>query len=355
MGFILRYLFGLFWIVAAFAVWWYPAPGVLRLTLVDWAERHEHQDKRFISISSTAFLPLTEFIAQKIDGRKHVVEDPEGLALLQTLRGEKTPKMLYLRPAKVPAAWIAPDIDYLELTTEDQILHWEARVFSPGDYFDMPIPSNIRYPVRNLWFIPLGMIVIGILIIRTIRLNRPLARCHTWTYVRIAAMIFALGCLGCFIAVVTLKSMGLVFLSGFIALAGLIGLPINRQQLGVVVRLVDGEDRLAHWLVDADDWRRFTEKVPRFLGQKQGDIYIGERGLLINRIVHPYGTWGSRLEAVELQEGDIPLLNISYSIQNMTTSGLPFRSRRTATVPVPPGQMEEGDRVMEQLKQNISN
>jgi hypothetical protein len=196
----------------------------------------------------------------------------------------------------------------------------------------------------------------------------------------------------------------LTCLAGFMALLALVAAVIFWARASAWDRLAQGQDVLAHWMYDEQEWQAYSQVefaedsvdkrnlwlvvagiallvgVIFFLADRQGggvvllvmlgligvtaalafgmprlalarnrrlqgEAVISPNAVWLSGTLHTWKGWGAKLESVRLREGTPTILEIVYSTPNRTG-----RQDTTVRVPVPRGQEKTAQRVVECLK-----
>ena len=196
----------------------------------------------------------------------------------------------------------------------------------------------------------------------------------------------------------------LIFISFFVMLMGIITSVIYFVRAKTLDKLLSGQELLAYWTYNPQEWQRYTEKefeiskfekvpllilvsvisliiggifaiadpeaglvvflvmlgliallsgivflVPRLRHQHNqsslGYAYIGTKGLYLNGYFHNWNMLGASLDSASILMDEIPMLEIVYSFPTRTG-----RQEETVRVPIPQGQMAMAERIVRQIK-----
>jgi hypothetical protein len=198
----------------------------------------------------------------------------------------------------------------------------------------------------------------------------------------------------------------LAFLGGFVCIIGIICVFVFARLARLFDSIMKKENILVHWTYSQDDWKRYTEEehkedarnkrnlfllvaaisvvvgiimwamhpddagviiiiilgiiavigLTAFLSilspyrwnkKHLGDVYITRDGAYLNRRLHVWKGLGTKLEGVTFEAGkqSLPRINIEYSSINTT-----MRNYYTARIPVPLGQEEVAQNIVEQIQ-----
>jgi hypothetical protein len=81
------------------------------------------------------------------------------------------------------------------------------------------------------------------------------------------------------------------------------------------------------------------------LTMRSGEVIVGKRGVLVNGVLHVWGTFLSRLSGATLERGSNPALRISYSVLARHA-----RQEVAVTLPLAPHQIDMARNVVRQLR-----
>lgn len=196
----------------------------------------------------------------------------------------------------------------------------------------------------------------------------------------------------------------LIFISFFVMLMGIITSVIYFVRAKTLDKLLSGQELLAYWIYNPQEWQRYTEKefeiskfekvpllilvsvisliiggifaiadpeaglvvfivmlgliallsgivfvVPRLRHKHNqnslGYAYIGTKGLYLNGYFHNWNMLGASLDSVSIIMDEIPMLEILYSFPTRTG-----RQEETVRIPIPQGQMAMAERIVRQIK-----
>jgi hypothetical protein len=210
-----------------------------------------------------------------------------------------------------------------------------------------------------------------------------------------------------FVAGVDMMQAGyaLTCVAGFIAVSALIAALAFWSRAAAWDKVARGQDVLAHWTYSESDWQAYTqaefeqEKTDKrnlwlvvagiallvgmifFIGDRrgggivllvmlglilvtgvlafgmprltlarnrraQGEVVIASNAVWLSGVLHTWKGWGAKLESVYLREDTPAVLEIVYSTPNRTG-----RQNTTIRVPVPPGQGQVAQQVVEHFHQ----
>lgn len=282
----------------------------------------------------------------------------------------------------------------------------------PGNFF----PNNPQMPNRGVnqaSFLPAPVIPspayapVAPMIVNRPQANNPQRRvAFSWL------MVSGLGVLGMVLPLLTemdmmSKGFGIVFLSFFVMLTGIIASIAYFVRAKTLDKLLFGQDLLAYWAYSPSEWQQYVEtefqfakieKVPLLIltsviclivggifaiaDPKTGPIvllvmfgliallsaivfiaprlrrnynqnnlgyaYIGTNGVYLNGIFHNWNMLGGSLDDASILLEKIPLLAITYSFPSRTG-----RQEEVVRIPIPQGQMAMAENIINCLSKKI--
>jgi len=199
------------------------------------------------------------------------------------------------------------------------------------------------------------------------------------------------------------------FVCIFLAIIGIIVIVIYSGRARLLNRILSGENILAHWTYSSEEWMKYTEKeykeekqskkglaivisviallmgIVFFLADNEngiwvlavmlaliaviaftawftswynhrqnqkylGETYITEDAVYINRQLHTWRGLGARLDSVDLNQGESPLL-LKFVYSAPTRTGM---QEYTARIPVPKGQEAAAEKIFKHFKDAVS-
>lgn len=368
--------------------------------------------------SSKAHRPLTEFIARETEGRLVQGDSAEWRNwYIGRFSGDSNANhgTLYFRPDIPPFVGLNRECGYLEIRDEGAVDFLFFTMVSARYFYNLKIPTALRYPFRKEAVAVLLAALALMILNRFYRGEADLAAESTAgkgckVFVAILASGLALIALPFFYH--DFEGNIPVFMIGiFVLIAGLVGLAVFGRQMRILQRILSGEDLLAHWGYDPEEWKRFVEwefteerqekrglwllisaitmlvglgfwlimrdeaaawvllfllgligllwvvavLVPKFTYRRNikgpGEVCIGTSGIYMNGSVHTWHLLGSRFESAEYRDKPFPLLAVIYSYLMVAGRSLYiFRQYVEVRVPVPAGREEEGKNIAKSLQ-----
>ena len=199
------------------------------------------------------------------------------------------------------------------------------------------------------------------------------------------------------------------FVCIFLAIIGIIVMVIYSGRARLLNRILSGENILAHWTYSSEEWMKYTEKeykeekqskkglaivisviallmgIVFFLADNEngiwvlavmlaliaviaftawftswynhrqnqkylGETYITEDAVYINRQLHTWRGLGARLDSVDLNQGESPLL-LKFVYSAPTRTGM---QEYTVRIPVPKGHEEAAEKISKHFKGTLS-
>ena len=266
-------------LVLAGLFWWRPAPEVLVITPINWAEAYEKQHTpstplfggameyaRALKRSSQKHQPLTEFIRSSLGTDVVRLNDRSWLIWYEDFFGtnkvsESTPS--YFNPDDISAVKSTTDNGYLEIQAEHSIHHLRYSRLETSDLHRADsIPWSVEFPYRCQAMILLAAILI-FLVYRRFRPapSDPMGHssagkgCQVFCFILIIGL--ALSALP-FLYYGGEAGFAALFVGGFIVLAGITGLTLFGIQAKTLHQIIDGRDLLAHWTYTLEAWQQFA-------------------------------------------------------------------------------------------------
>ena len=278
----MRFLISTFLIVgglfAAVLFWWRPAPELLALEPVDWAEEYEAQHTpgspysgaigmaREIIRTSQTHKPLTEFIAEQTGERLSRVEGGRWQAWADrhfSDGSERDAAPAYLGRGDPLGTGLSGEYGYVELRRDNGIDFFQYQRLSAEDLSGREIPAGLRFPYRKTALALFGATLIFFLVNHfrksgDHRLGRSSAGRGCKVFIAIGAAGAALVVLPFLYGWIN-ASPPFVFVGGFVVICGIIGLAMFGWQAVTVSNLLNGKGLLAHWTYTPQEWQAFTE------------------------------------------------------------------------------------------------
>ncbi|MDO9581510.1 MAG: hypothetical protein Q7J24_00160 [Desulfomicrobium sp.] len=265
-------------IVAALMAWWFPAPLLVRGELVQWSRLYEN---RFApsgsSLGATALggafvrsvtgpVPLTEFIASRIEGQVMPATDSVWTDVFAALQGSVDARQgtVFFDPEQPPFPALEPDRRYVQLQDEQGIRHMEYR-FVPANDFEMhEIPPDVRYPLRRYWPLIAALGLGGILFGFAGGSGGGLVeRSSAGKGLRWSA-ICAVGLMGMIMWPFVYRTVGAglslasIIMGGIFLIGALVAMWLFGRQAAMLRRMAGGA-HLAHFTYNPDEWTRFVQ------------------------------------------------------------------------------------------------
>lgn len=264
----------------ALSAWWYPVTNLVVIESVAWGSDHEaryapQQRSRFtLGGASGAFLeqvdrsrpfvPLSEYMrAQLGDDWFESTVDAGTVDLPVAGDGR-----IWLKPDNAPLSSITREWVPLVVRDGENVDFYRLRWLDPLQS-STRVPADQMFPYRNNVVVP--MLFLASLTLLAWRLPATLAQGsnlgRSSRFGSAVAIFFAvLGITGLLIAQRAAPDTvyALTFLALFLALCGLIAAVVFGLQLAWLRRLMAGENLIAHWQLEADDWQAFIEQDYRF-------------------------------------------------------------------------------------------
>ncbi|WP_028572549.1 hypothetical protein [Desulfonatronum lacustre] len=279
MNLTLRRILAAYALVAVAMAWWFPAPLLIRVELMDWGKRYEarytppknmwgamEMGKALIQ-SGTAPVPLTRFIDQEIRDAVFPAADPawsEVVAGLEQDMAHGRRPLRYARPSDSPFQELDGNLRFVEWRDEQGIRHLEYRSVAAREFEDQPIPNTVRFPFREYGLVLLiGGLGLGYWGIRGNGGDDLIATSTAAMGVRwsaFCAALFSGMILWPFIhqTVGTDYSFASILMGGLFFFAALIGVWLFRRQLAMVKALIQDGKALAHFTYSSEEWLRFA-------------------------------------------------------------------------------------------------
>ncbi len=263
-------------IVAAFMAWWFPAPLLLRGEVVQWGRLYENRyappgsklgatarGRAFVQ-SVTGPMPLTEFIASRIQGREMVVRDPAWAGIFMELESmpPSGPAARFFDPAQAPFADLEPDRSYVEWQDEGGIRHLEYEFVPARDFERHQIPAKVKFPLRRHWVLILAAGLCGAILGFGGAVAGPVESSSAGKGLRwsaICAIAFSGTMLWPFVyrTVGSGLSFAAILMSGLFLLGAFVSMWLFGRQTAMVRRMIGGA-HLAHFTYSPEEWTRFA-------------------------------------------------------------------------------------------------
>lgn len=259
MNLTIRYVIASCGLIAAVLAWWFPASVLIRGEWVDWVRLYE---------SAAPAVPLTEYIAQRTEGRAAQGTDPLWAQVFSAFESDAVPggqkAVRFFKPADAPFNQISLGFKYVEWRDEHGIRHMEYQPVEAEDFADQPIPDALRFPLRVYWPALLG----GILIIGYWgffhRQKLTLVESSTSAQMIRGATVLIVISLGLIVGPIICRVDSLFIL--FSPVAGVMLLIVagamiwsSKREIALLRPLLEGQRYLAHFNYNANEWRRYVE------------------------------------------------------------------------------------------------
>lgn len=279
MNVLVRQVLAVVVVMAVILAWWFPAPLLLRLELVDWGRLYESQYaqggsglgvmgmSREFARSITEPLPLNRFIASKVADRLTDRTDPawaEIVASLDSAPNAAAPATRYVAPDREIFANLPGTEGYLRWRDGVGVRYLGYRFVPAMDFSTRSIPEDVRFPLRDNWVGLLAAVVGAVLLwgwggrATDLVAGSSAGRGLRWS------AIFAVVCGGAvawpfvYQCVGSDLSFASIFAGGFFLLGGLTGMWLFGRQAAMLRRLVAG-GYLACFSYAPEEWTRFVE------------------------------------------------------------------------------------------------
>jgi len=277
MGLMQRQILASVAIVAAFMAWWFPAPLLLRGELVQWGRLYENHyappgsklgatsmGRAFVQ-SVTGPMPLTEFIASRIQGREVLATDSAWTGIfaeLEVMPGSGR-VVRFFDPAQVPFVGLESDRRYVRWQDEGGIRHLEYEFVPARDFERHEIPAEVEFPLRRKWMVILAVGVCGMLFgfaggkgAGPVE-NSSAGKGLRWSAV--CAVAFSGMMLWPFVyrTVGSGSSFAVILMSGLFLPGAFVAMWLFGRQAAMVRRMIGGVN-LAHFTYSPEEWTRFA-------------------------------------------------------------------------------------------------
>ncbi|MBM9536231.1 hypothetical protein [Desulfobulbus alkaliphilus] len=280
MNLTLRRIVAAYALVALALAWWFPAPMMIRGDLVDWAQRYEARyappktqwgameaGRAFIQ-SVTPPVPLARFIEQQVEGQVYQADNPswaEVFAGLEQDKGHGGRTLHYERPSDQPFTELDTGLRFVEWRDEQGIRHMEYRFLTANEYGDQPIPTSMRFPLREYGlFLLIGGLGLGCWGISgrggdDLILTSTAAMGVRWS--AFCAAIFSGLLLWPFIhqTVGSDFSFASILIGSLLFCGALVGVWLFSKQRAMIKALIQDGISLAHFTYSPEEWLRFTQ------------------------------------------------------------------------------------------------
>lgn len=261
MSLTIRYFIASCGLVAAVLAWWFPAPVLIRGEWVDWGRSYE---------SAAPPVPLTEYIAQRTEGRAVQGTDPLWAPVFGVFEGDavsggQKPAPRFFKPDAAPFDQLSSGFEYIEWRDPRGIHYIKYRPVAAKDFADQPIPDALQFPLRVYWPALLG----GILVIGYggffHRQKLTLVESSTTAQMIRGLTVLSVVSLGLVIGPIICQQINSLF-SLFSIIAGVLLLMVagvilwgSNREMTLLRQLLEGQHYLAHFTYDANEWRRYVE------------------------------------------------------------------------------------------------
>ena len=287
----------------------------------------------------------------------------------------------------------------------------------PDDQYRKNIPAELHYPDRMIAGALVSVVVCLLFFVQ--RTGREVLQTSSGKGTRFFLFLLCCGLVGVilpwFYGLTGSNVFGIIYLAGFVLLFGVVGTILFGRELLMVHGLLQGNGLLAHWSLNELEWQTFSKwsygqskrmtygglKLVTIMviiisvafcllvrnedaaitvaiviaavvflwllvsvvlllkkNKKQqggGEVYIGEKILCINGLVVSWGSWGARVESVDLSEEPAPVIKLVVSTLMMAGTILYFfRQHYTYFIPVPNDRLQEAAKIVAELKKNRS-
>lgn len=279
MNLTLRRIVAAYVLVILALAWWFPAPELIQSELMDWAKRYEDRYtspknlwgamelSRSLTRSGAEPMPLSRFIDREIHGQVLQATDPAWAEVFATLEHEREPGQRsrhYVRPSDPPFIELDDHRRFVEWQDEQGIRHLEYRFLTAREYEDRPIPSSIRFPLREYGLV----LLIGGLILGYWGLSGDAGDDLIATSTAAVGMRWSAFCAALFSGMMlwplvhrtlgTDLSFASILIGIPLTLGAFIGVWLFRRQLAMLKALIQEGGFLAHFTYSADEWTRFA-------------------------------------------------------------------------------------------------
>lgn len=264
-------------IVATLMAWWFPAPLLVRGELVQWDRLHENRyAPSGSSLGATAWggafvrsvtgpMPLTEFIASRIEGQVMSATDPPWAAIFAGLEAMPASgqAVRFFDPVQTPFPALEPDRRYVQWQDEKGIRHMEYRFVPAGDFEGHEIPPDLRYPLRRHWPL-IAALGLGGILFGFARGSKAglVERSSAGIGLRWSAMC-AVGLTGMIVWPFVYRTAGTGFslasiiMGGLFLIGALVAMWLFGRQAAMLRRMAGGA-HLAHFTYRPEEWTRFV-------------------------------------------------------------------------------------------------
>lgn len=260
MNLTIRYVIASCGLIAAVLAWWFPASVLVRGEWVDWGREYE---------SAAPAVPLTEYIAQRTEGRVAQGTDPLWAQVFAEFESDlaaqgRKPDPRFFKPNLAPFDQLGGRFKYIEWRDSSGIRYLGYQRVHAKDFPDQPIPDALRFPLRTYWPTLLG----GILVIGYWgffhRQKLTMVESSTSAQMVRGATVLIVISLGLIVGPIICRVDSLFSL--FSAVAGVMLLIVagamiwsSKREIALLRPLLEGQHYLAHFTYDANEWRRYVE------------------------------------------------------------------------------------------------
>lgn len=416
-------------ILAALLFWGKPATDLISVDPVDWKQEYEDEYVKpkytFGAMAMAKELiresrptpTLEEFIQKETEG--YVVEGnpAEWKAWIDKRASEDgfdKFSALFVNASDPIVSGVSIPFGFIELKGKQSSSYIRFNKLEPDELGGKNIPSNQHYPNRSIAIIL--FVFVGLLI--TISKFQAKTKDLLEKSTPVKGVKVFIGFLNAGLALVILpffygwfhNSPPFIFGGGFVVIVGIVGIFMFGWQVGFTRRLLNGENLLAHWTLEGEQWwdkvakeyqlekemkqtmfyfitviiilvgggfSLFVEDFPAgimslvFLGiiallgflsfispkinydrkmKMTGEIFISPEGLYLCGAVHTWRLAGARLESVVQKEKPFSMIEVTYSYLMMAgRMWFAYRNNATVRVPIPQGKEEEAKGIVERL------
>ena len=280
MGLLVRYLLGSCGIVAALMAWWYPAPVLVRLELVDWGKLYEKrytppeqvwgamEAARAMISSISEPLPLIEFIAGSVKGHVTASKEDSWADVLEAVQEEAVSGgngAAFFRPDQRPFSELDKAMRYVEWRGSQGTVHFAYRFMEARELESEQVPAGIHYPMRRYWAVMFPLVLFSVYFGFFVRgAVGKVAASSAGKGVRISAVLAA-GFSGMILwpfvygTVGSAYSFASIFMGGFFFLGSLAAVWLFGLQASMAAAMIENGRYLARFTYGPDEWARFKK------------------------------------------------------------------------------------------------
>ena len=267
-------------IVAAAMAWWYPAPVLVRVELVDWGRLYERRyappehmigamalGKALVQSVSEP-LPLTEFIAGNTAGRTVAVMAPawkDVLSGLDAAMDAGAAPVHFSSPSESPFTQLDESLRYVEFRDQKGVRHMEYRFIPAREFESLDIPEDKAFPVRPYWLVMLlgsvGAVGLGFVGGRAANIVEGSSAGRGVRWSAVFGVFFSGMILWPFVhgTVGSGMSFASILMGGLFLIGALVGLWLFGSQVRQLRDMVENGSHLAHFVFEPAEWKAFAE------------------------------------------------------------------------------------------------